>query len=187
MNWITNHWEAISLGLYLAINILNAASRHWTNQEGAMRWLTFVTEVLSIIRSRDQAPGSILGNAKLPLDLPKSGARSLIPFAVACAACVAFSACCTSGTPIQRARCWLTRCEAGLEAADPLVVLAIEQACRPSVAKCAAPVDQCPAYKRCKAVALAYQVFRGTAGQGLVSTNAALLQLETPVPVEVKP
>jgi hypothetical protein len=67
------------------------------------------------------------------------------------------------------------------------VVLAIEQACRPTVAKCPSPVDTCPAYKRCKAVALAYQVFRGTAGQGLVSTNAALLQLEVSPAAEVKP
>ena len=63
--WTQQHpgtLAAISVGL---ISLLNAATRHWSNHEGLKRWAIFVTEILSILTSRDVA-------AKGPFKLPFS-------------------------------------------------------------------------------------------------------------------
>jgi len=166
MNWIAAHWEAIGLVLYLLINIVNAASRHYSSHKGVVRALLFVTEVLSIIRSKDQAPGALLGNAKLPLDRPRSGGRALIPFALV--ASVAMSGCC------ETARCYLARCQTALAAADPLAVIAIRKVCEPQVAQCTGDPEKCVAFVRCRTAALAYKAARATVGTGLVEANGAL-------------
>ncbi len=57
--WVQQHpgtLTAIGVGL---ISLLNAASRHWSTHTGAKKWLTFVTEILSILTSRDASVSAV--------------------------------------------------------------------------------------------------------------------------------
>ena len=70
--WVHSHpGTLIAIGVVL-IQLLNAASLHWTEHKGLMRWLTFVTEVLSILTSRG-------ATASGPYKLPFSSVPPPVP------------------------------------------------------------------------------------------------------------
>lgn len=79
-NWMLTHQVTVGLIVAALIQIINAATTVWTNHPKAVKWLTFLISVLSIVRSRGAAtePG-LLGALKLPLipELPKKGDPSL--------------------------------------------------------------------------------------------------------------
>lgn len=63
--WAQTHpGTLVAIGVVL-IQLLNAASRHWSEHTGLKRWATFATEMLSILTSRG-------ATAKGPYKLPFS-------------------------------------------------------------------------------------------------------------------
>ncbi len=61
--WTQQHpGTLVAIGVVL-ISLLNAATRHWSEHTGLKRWLTFVTECLSIFTSRGATAS---GPYKLP-------------------------------------------------------------------------------------------------------------------------
>ena len=61
--WAQTHpGTLVAIGVVL-IQLLNAASRHWTEHAGLKRWATFATEMLSILTSRG---ATARGPYKLP-------------------------------------------------------------------------------------------------------------------------
>lgn len=67
-NWMLTHQVTVGLIIAALIQIINAATTIWTNHPKAVKWLTFLISVLSVVRSRGAAtePG-LLGALKLPL------------------------------------------------------------------------------------------------------------------------
>jgi len=63
---ITEYWPLITIVLSVLISAFNGATKHWSNHKGAMKALTFVSEILSFIRSID-VPSGLAGRAKMPL------------------------------------------------------------------------------------------------------------------------
>jgi hypothetical protein len=67
-NWMLTHQVTMGLIIAALIQIINAATTIWTGHPKAVKWLTFLISVLSVVRSRGAAtePG-LLGALKLPL------------------------------------------------------------------------------------------------------------------------
>ena len=145
VRWFTAHWDVVALVLLVAINILNAATRHWSTHAGVVRVLLFLAEVLSIIRSRGAPEGGVLGKAKLPLT--DGGARGGLPPGVRCLLLLApllLGCQATLGATLQRAL------SAG-EAAGAVALTAFHAACGKAASSCAmaVPVKSCAAWVRC--------------------------------------
>jgi hypothetical protein len=51
--------------IVLAMSLINTATKHWSTHEGAVRWLLFAAEILSVLKSAG-APAGKLGNLKAP-------------------------------------------------------------------------------------------------------------------------
>lgn len=62
MKYIIEHWDYVLYALVVIINILNAATAHFSTVAGLKKWVLFATEMLSILRS-----SGVAGVAKLPL------------------------------------------------------------------------------------------------------------------------
>jgi hypothetical protein len=82
VQWITSNWEVISIAVLVLINVLNAATKHWSGHAGVVKWLLFATEILSILKSQS-------------LKLPFSRGPLI---ALAILTSLAFSACATTET-----------------------------------------------------------------------------------------
>ena len=65
MDFLSENWGTITIILIVLIQILNAATRHWKDNTGAVKVLTFLSEIFSILTSRGQVNGS-LGKVKAP-------------------------------------------------------------------------------------------------------------------------
>jgi hypothetical protein len=67
-NWVLAHQVTVGLIIAVLIQVINAATTIWTDHPKAVKWLTFLISVLSIVRSRGAAtaPG-LLGALKFPL------------------------------------------------------------------------------------------------------------------------
>ena len=164
-HWLTAHWELVCIGIYIAINILNAASRHWSEHTGFVKAVLFVTETLSILSSAGRTPF-----LKPPLDVDKHGpVAALAPFVLAGALSLTLAGCCS--TP----RCYLARSLTAVSAADKLAAPALDAACTSRIKACGAvPVESCPPFKQCTAAATGYQVAMDAIGRALAACNRAL-------------
>lgn len=132
ISFISEHWAAISLALLVATNVLNAASRHWSEHAGLAKALLFCAEMLSIVRSRG-VPAGALGPAKLPLQsVPPSGDANppaeplvmLLAFVALLAA-----ACATTGGQKPTAAQRLEQVQNGVLAAQALAVNGFHVVC----------------------------------------------------------
>ncbi len=56
MEWIAENWHWLSLALLVAANIFNAITRHVSEQSGAWKVLTALSESLSILSSAGVSP-----------------------------------------------------------------------------------------------------------------------------------
>lgn len=156
--WIRAHWELVCIGLYVILNILNAASRHWSECKGFVRIVLFVTEALSIITSRGRTP-----IIKPLLDVDKHGLAVLI------AVSLLFAGCCS--TP----RCYLGRGLTAIGAADRLAAPALDAVCTARIKACGlVPPESCPPFKQCTAAATQYQVAMDAVGRALSAANRVL-------------
>lgn len=63
---LRNHWDLVTFCALVLIQLLNAATRHWSNHAGVVKVILFLSEVLSVLRSID-VKGGALGRLKLPL------------------------------------------------------------------------------------------------------------------------
>lgn len=64
MAWILAHWLEITVAIAIAISVLNAATKHWSEHTGFVRVALFISEVLSILTSRGS---TLVGPIKPPL------------------------------------------------------------------------------------------------------------------------
>jgi len=67
-NWVLAHQVTVGLIIAVLIQIINAATTIWTDHPKAVKWLTFLISILSVVRSRGAAtvPG-LIGALKFPL------------------------------------------------------------------------------------------------------------------------
>lgn len=66
MEWIVSNWEWIALAAGLAISVLNAVTRHFSEHKGVAKVALFLVELLSILTSAGQVNGR-LGKFKPPM------------------------------------------------------------------------------------------------------------------------
>jgi hypothetical protein len=86
------YWPQILICVPMIISIINAATNHWSNQKGVVKVLTFITEILSFLASKDvQGALKIPFLSKkpsntLPSDTEKGGkiASIALPFLLLC-------------------------------------------------------------------------------------------------------
>jgi len=64
--WLTANWEWIAIAMGILIQVLQLASKHWSEHQGFKKALTFLTEMLSIFTSIGAINGKA-GKLKLPL------------------------------------------------------------------------------------------------------------------------
>ncbi len=65
ISFLSENWGTITIISLILIQVLNAATRHWKDNTGAVKVITFISEVLSIITSKGQTNGSF-GKVKAP-------------------------------------------------------------------------------------------------------------------------
>jgi hypothetical protein len=162
-HWCEANWWLVSLIAYGLINVCNAISKHWSEQRGLVKALTFGTEALSVLTSKE-APTWL----KLPGQVgKKAGPSVLLPLIVA--GSLSMSGCCTT------ARCYLAKGPAIISSADKIALPAIESACKPGVERCKGKKpEECPALQRCEEGLLAYRVAMDSLGRALAAANKAL-------------
>lgn len=56
MEFIVNNWELIVVAMTMIMSLLNVITKHWKDNTGLVKALTFVTEALSILKSAN-VPG----------------------------------------------------------------------------------------------------------------------------------
>lgn len=168
--WLTAHWGTIALVLGVLISLLNAATTHWSEHTGLVKWLLYIADALSIIRSKGTS-GSVLGNAKLPL-VP-TGSTGIVDgkhLAWLLLPALLLSGCCST------ARCYLARGLVAVQACDKIAVPAIEKSCESAVDACpkgTAP-EKCPGYVDCAKRFSAYKASMDVIGRELGAANKAL-------------
>lgn len=172
--WLSINWETVALVAYVLINLLNAASRHWSEHKGVVRWCLWLAEMLSILRSAGTPAGAVLGNTKLPGVSVKNGSVvKLLPFAVIVLASV--SACGTT------TRGYLAK---GLDiaaAVDKVAIPAIEKLCVEKVRACGkVEPEKCVQFQKCHAALIGYQGAMNSVTKGLAEANRALEILGVP-------
>jgi hypothetical protein len=161
--WCSANWWLISIAIYVAVNILNAATSHWSEHKGLVRWLLFVAEALSIVSSAGRTP-----TIKPPLDVDKHG-----PAVVLLAASLLLAGCCGGSS-----RCYLARGLTATKAADAIALPAIEKSCVVKVSTCGAiPRAGCPPYLQCVQGLAVYQASMDAIGRALGVTNRVLSDL----------
>jgi hypothetical protein len=132
--WLVAHWELVCLVLYVLINICNAASRHWSEHKGVVRWCLFVAEVLSIVSSRGRTPA-----IKPPLDVDRHG-PALLPFVLA--ASLLLGGC---GVYAQ-----LQRAHTAVEVADKIALDVFATKCMDAAKACKGrQPTECPGWVQC--------------------------------------
>lgn len=62
LSFLAEHWTVIAAVVAVLISVLNAVTKHFSEHKGLVKWLTFVTEVLSFLTSQH-----VKGALKLPL------------------------------------------------------------------------------------------------------------------------
>ncbi|MDJ0827449.1 MAG: hypothetical protein QNJ16_18300 [Rhodobacter sp.] len=96
MEFIKENWPLIVMGLTVLASVLNAATRHFSDQKGLAKALSFISEMLSIIVSAN-SPGKL----KLPLQSVEPAKQNEVikkknthyPFIILLAASLSISAC----------------------------------------------------------------------------------------------
>lgn len=61
MEWLSANWHYVLVAITITMSALNAATRHWSSHEGFVKVATFITELLSVLVSKD-----VQGMLKLP-------------------------------------------------------------------------------------------------------------------------
>jgi len=171
--WLGENWWWLTVALGIAIQLLNASTRRWSEHKGVVSWLLWVTEVFSILRSAGDAPGKA-GNLKLPILPTKNGKVTLLPFVLVIAV-GSLSACGTT------ARGYLVKGLDAVALADKIAIPVAEKACIAAVSKCGkVPPEKCAPFQRCHAALVGYQSAMATVGKGLAEANRALELLGVP-------
>lgn len=65
MNFLVDHWDIWLALIYAIINVVNAATEHYSKSDGWKRALKFAVEIVSIVASRGEKSGPIPGANKL--------------------------------------------------------------------------------------------------------------------------
>lgn len=165
MKWLAANWWWLAIVATVLINICNSVTAHWSERKGLVKWMLWLVDVLSVVRTE---------GGKLPL-VP-SGSTGIVDGKVIRAAvpllflAIAASGCCTS------ARCWLGKGLEGLHKADPLAIEAIKQVCAPKVQACVTATS-CPALTQCEKALDVYRASADAAGRELDSVNKLLADL----------
>lgn len=55
VQWVTDNWVVILAVLVALTNVLNAATNHWSNYSGLKRFALFMSEVVSVLASKDSS------------------------------------------------------------------------------------------------------------------------------------
>ena len=74
MNFLSENWGTITIVLLVLIQVINAATKHWQDNKGVVKVLTFISEVFSIVTSKGVVNGSF-GKIKAPLTSVKGSKK----------------------------------------------------------------------------------------------------------------
>ena len=66
MDWIVNNWQWVIVAAGVAISVLNAVTKHFSEHSGVVKIALFLAELLSILTSAGQVNGR-LGKLKPPM------------------------------------------------------------------------------------------------------------------------
>jgi hypothetical protein len=170
LEWIVANWElcaAIGAGL---ISILNAVSKHWSTRTGLTKWLSWVTEMLSIITSSGTRTRLVwvLGKIKLPLQsVPPKGGPTIPPVTILMIAGILIASCAT--TPKQAILRAASATIAATDAAGKIIMARYGEKCLSAAKACPKKPAECPALDACqasrhRAVAVLKGAFDGSVG-----------------------
>ena len=70
MEWIINHWQWLVLGAGIAVSVINAATKHFSEHKGFVKVALFFVELVSILTSYGEINGR-LGKFKAPMQSVK--------------------------------------------------------------------------------------------------------------------
>jgi hypothetical protein len=137
MEWVSANWGLIAILLYIAINIINAATKHWSEHTGVVKALLFITECLSVLKSAGDG---------LKLKLPGPGAK---PLAMLLLAVSLYGCGASAPTPMQN----LEKVQLAVNSAQSAAVPGFHVACTIEARKCIAQgismSDGCPGWVKC--------------------------------------
>lgn len=168
-------WKSTEFWLTVALALLGAfvgsgivPSAHWAVKLAGILTAGVTTALYALGR------GIAKGGAVEKTAEENSGTKARLGLMVLFGLLIApLSGCCSS------IFCHLTRAQAGLTAASPLAVVALDKACTPKIAACGkVPAAQCPAFATCKAAAAGLKAGLGIAQTGLGQVYRALWEVK---------
>jgi len=145
MKWLADNWLTVSLGITVAINLINGLTSHFKAHPKAIRWLSAIVEILSVVRSLN-VPGLVKPPLTSRPPAPGSSGIRINLFWLAFLPIAASSCSHWSHAPIRS----VNASKAGLDAVASISRTVWAAKCRGLAKLCRVPAAECKSLGSCK-------------------------------------